>query len=99
MAENVAQLGDLPVMTPEQDAYWYFRLNGCLTITNFVLHPDLINPGEKLTQRTDADILAVRFPHRQELLTSEHPMVDARVFDGQAKIDIVIAEVKSSLCR
>jgi len=25
---------------PENFAYWYLRLNGFLTITNFVVHPD-----------------------------------------------------------
>jgi hypothetical protein len=24
----------------EKVAYWFFRLNGCLTIENFVVHPD-----------------------------------------------------------
>ena len=47
----------------ERLAYWYLRLNGCLTIQNFVVHPD---KGRE--QKTDVDILAVRFPHRAELL-------------------------------
>jgi hypothetical protein len=88
-----------PSLTPEQLAYWYFRINGCLTITNFVLHPDLIERGELPTQRTDADVLAVRFPYRQELLTSGRAMVDDRVFRHDKMVDLIIAEVKTGLCR
>jgi hypothetical protein len=43
-------------------AYWYFRLNGFLTMENFVLHPDRSG-----SQRTDADLYGVRFPCRKEL--------------------------------
>lgn len=56
------------VVTPEAVGYWFFRLNGCLTTTNFVLHPDRRGP-----QRTDADVPAERFPHRSELAdTDDH---------------------------
>ena len=34
----------------EDLAYWYFRLNGFLTIQNFVVHPN----------RTEIDIIAAR---------------------------------------
>ncbi len=81
-------------MNPETIAYWFFRLNGCATITNFVVHPD--QPG---SQRTDVDVLAVRFPYRGELLTSDDPMSDHRVFKSDGKIDIIFAEVKHSRCR
>lgn len=50
-------------MKPERVAYWYFRLNGFFQIENFILHP-----GSSGGQRTDADLIAVRFPFRQELL-------------------------------
>ena len=50
-------------LDPEKVAYWYFRLNGFLQIENFVVHPK--NRGGQLT---DADLLAVRFPHRAERL-------------------------------
>ena len=46
-------------MNPETIAYWFFRLNGCATITNFVVHPD-----RRGSQRTDVDVLAVRFPQQ-----------------------------------
>jgi hypothetical protein len=48
-------------MQLEEIAYWYFRLNGFLTIPSFVLYPVQRGP-----QRTDADLLGVRFPHRGE---------------------------------
>lgn len=50
-------------LNPEKVAYWYFRLNGFLQIENFVVHPE-----RRGGQRTDADLLAVRFPHRAERL-------------------------------
>lgn len=91
--------GQSPCREPDQLAYWFFRLNGCLTIVNFVVHPDLVRHNEPRSQRTDADILAVRFPHRRELLTSDDAMCDHQVFDSDSEIDLIIAEVKASECR
>lgn len=85
-------------ITTEKVAYWFFRLNGCLTIINFIVHPDLISPGEPRSQRTDVDILATRFPHRCELYTSGNPMKDHKVFLNVKKIDIILAEVKIGRC-
>jgi hypothetical protein len=77
----------------EQLGYWYLRLNGFLTIQNFIVHPDT---GSQ--QRTDADILGVRFPHRAELRPK--PMVDDEAFTQvKGKPFIIIAEVKSSKCK
>jgi hypothetical protein len=45
----------------ERLAYWYLRLNGFLTIENFIVHDEGGGP-----QRTDADLVAIRLPHRQE---------------------------------
>jgi hypothetical protein len=42
----------------EQLAYWYLRLNGFLPLTNFVLHHE-----HNYHRTSDADIIAVRFPH------------------------------------
>jgi hypothetical protein len=81
-------------INPEEIAYWFFRLNGCTTITNFVVHPD-----RRGSQRTDVDVLAVRFPYRAELLTSSEPMVDHSVFTTEQKTEIIFAEVKHGLCR
>lgn len=41
---------------------WFLRLNGFLTLPNFVLHPDRRRDG----QRTEVDVIGVRFPHRSE---------------------------------
>lgn len=74
----------------EQLAYWYLRLNGFLTIPNFIVHPE-----HGRNQATDVDILGVRFPFRSELRT----MVDHEVFTrGRDKSFIAFAEVKASLC-
>jgi hypothetical protein len=82
---------DVPQDRPERLAYWFCRLNGCATIENFVVHPD-----EGGSQRTDIDLLAVRFPHRQELLTSSRPMVDHSVFmQFPNRVQVVFVEVKS----
>ena len=80
------------ISTPERLAYWYFRLNGFLTTENFIVHPD-----SGRDQRTDADLLAVRFSHRRENL--ERPMKDdSRVAGCRTPINLVIAEVKTGLC-
>jgi len=76
----------------EKLAYWYFRLNGFLTIENFVVHPDW---GTQ--QCTDIDLLAARFPHRAELL--EVPMEDdKRLTLDPHRIRIILSEVKASSC-
>ena len=79
-------------ITAEQLAYWFLRLNGFLTIQNFIVHPNI---GSE--QRTDADILGVRYPYRAEL--SPNPMVDDELFTHvKEKAFIIIAEVKRGLC-
>jgi hypothetical protein len=50
-----------PMLNAERLAYWYLRLNGFMTIDNFVLH-DKSKKG--IAHRTDADIYGVRFPFR-----------------------------------
>ena len=79
----------------ENLAYWYFRLNGFLTIQNFVVHP---NSGSQ--QRTEIDIIAARFPYRIELPENENPMQDDdRLKFIPDKIRIVLAEVKTNKCK
>lgn len=79
-------------ISAEQLAYWYLRLNGFLTITNFVVHPDT---GRN--QETDVDILGVRFPFRAENL--QRPMKDEPLFAKvRDKTLIVFAEVKNGRC-
>lgn len=76
----------------ERLAYWYFRLNGFLTTENFVVHPE-----QGSDQRTDADLLCVRFLHRVE--NSPEIMVDdPRVADCALLTNIIIAEVKTGRC-
>lgn len=76
----------------ERLAYWYFRLNGFLTTENFIIHPDV---GRK--QRTDADLLAVRFKHRVENIVQ--PMRDdPGIADRDPIVNIIIAEVKTGPC-
>lgn len=78
-------------ISPEDLAYWYFRLNGFFTILNFIVHPD-----KGMGQRTDVDIFGVRFPYRSELLCD--PMVDSEEFLEISKPYIVIVEVKKDRC-
>lgn len=76
----------------EQLAYWYLRLNGFLTIQNFIVHPD-----KGVEQRTDADIIGVRFPYRAEL--QQVRMRDDELFAKvKDKPFVVIAEVKRNIC-
>jgi hypothetical protein len=81
-------------LDPERAAYWYFRLNGFLQIENFVVHP-----GRRGSQRTDADLLGVRFPNRREFLFDhDKPMQDdvATLRVAPDRIDMVIAEIKAN---
>lgn len=76
----------------EQLAYWYFRLNGCLTIPNFIVHPD-----HGRNQETDVDVIAVRFPHRRENLV--RPMKDDdKVCIDRNRIQIFLGEAKRGRC-
>lgn len=80
------------VSTPERLVYWYLRLNGFMLLENFVIHPDT---GDQ--QRTEADLLGVRFNHRRELLIN--PMKDEpRVSECSTFCNVVITEVKRSQC-
>lgn len=82
------------MFTHDSVAYWYFRLNGFFQFENFVVHPEKKRDG----QRTEADILGVRFPFRAERLIDEPRNVmkdDAEKLGlSQNKIEVVIAEVK-----
>ena len=84
-------------LDPEKVAYWYLRLNGFLQIENFYVHPT-----GRGGARTDADLLAVRFPHRAERLydAPDDIMEDDRctLSLSRDRIDVVIAEVKTGRC-
>jgi hypothetical protein len=76
----------------EQLGYWFLRLNGFLTTVNFVVHPEV---GRD--QRTDVDILGVRFPWRREGI--EDSMEDSPTFTGVLDRPLfVISEAKTGLC-
>lgn len=82
----------------EEIAYWYLRLNGFLPLTNFVLHRQ---PGQHST--SDADLIAVRFPHVSEQIGGQPDDWDERF--KQWGVDLVgktiglIVEVKSGVWR
>ncbi len=84
-------------LSPERVAYWYLRLNGFLQIENFVVHPP--HHGG---QRTDADIIGVRFPHRAERLIDDPDDLMQDDLDrlrlSPDRIDIVISEIKTGRC-
>lgn len=83
--------GPVPFLDPEKVAYWYFRLNGFLQIENFVVHPE-----RRGSQRTDADLLGVRFRHRAEFLFDHRiPMIDDKYLSLTRRLDdVAIVEVK-----
>ncbi|ADL42223.1 hypothetical protein COB47_0916 [Caldicellulosiruptor obsidiansis OB47] len=67
--------------------YWFFRLNGCFTIQNFIVHSE-----RNAVQETEVDLLAVRFPDRKELDMRDHP-----IFSNQ-KVQLFIVEGKLNKC-
>lgn len=92
---RVPARADLQRLDPEKVAYWYFRLNGFLQIENFVVHPE-----RRGGQRTDADLLAVRFPFRAERFFDDPNDIMAddvqRLALSGDLIDIIIVEVKTN---
>jgi hypothetical protein len=80
----------------ESLAYWYLRLNGFFTIQGFVVHP---YTGSN--QKTDIDVFGVRFPFRQELVSTygQTPMEDDSLF-SRIKIPLVVlVEVALRKCK
>jgi hypothetical protein len=78
-------LGVCPTFDHEHIAHWYLRLNGCLSLQNFVIHPN--RRGSALTE---VDILAVRFPHSREFSTA----YDDAYFRSLERPLLVLAESK-----
>lgn len=93
MTEKPRPNGRDYTLRAEDLAYWFFRLNGCLNLVNFLVHHEL-----RGREGTEVDVLAVRFPHRRELALSGTPMRDHVVFDSDRRIDVIIAEVKKGQC-
>jgi hypothetical protein len=79
----------------EELAYWYLRLNGFFLVDNFVIHRE----GAQIQYRSDADLIAVRFPHVKEAVGGMPIDFDNKVlfkaFDP-SKIIGLIVEVKST---
>jgi hypothetical protein len=80
----------------EKVAYWFFRLNGCLTMENFIVHADFADGVPNV--RTEADIIGVRFPERLEDLTK--PMKDHQklMVEGHRPL-LFFAEVTLNQCK
>jgi len=77
---------------PERLAYWYLRLNGFLLLEDFIIHPDV---GRD--QRTDIDLLGVRFFHRAE--NCIRPMQDdPKITECNKLCNVIITEVKRGQC-
>jgi hypothetical protein len=76
-------------------ATWFLRLNGCLTMVNFVLHP----PTRRGGARGEFDILGVRFPHRREMYAPGAEIEDHPWLHSDGRIDLLIAETTLSSCK
>jgi hypothetical protein len=82
-----------PNRSAERLAYWYFRLNGFLTIENFLVHP---NSGPNPV--SEIDVIGVRLPHRRE--NSERPMADELKIEGDCNLaDVVLVDACVSYCK
>ena len=83
------------VFSCERIAYWFFRLNGFLTLTNFLVHHE-----KRGREGTEIDVLGVRFPYRNELALSGRSMEDHEIFnEREKKIDIIIADATTGDCK
>ncbi len=80
----------------EQVARWYFRLNGFLSIPGFVVHPDVV----RLNPMTEADLIAVRFPHSREVIAGRPMQDDERLLSlaRNQQTLFLLVEVKTDLC-
>ncbi len=78
----------------EKVAYWYLRLNGFFQMENFIVHPKTRD-----SQRTDADLIGVRFPYRAEHRYDNPERVMQDDVDclglSQDTVEVVIVEVKA----
>jgi hypothetical protein len=86
----------MPRGRTEELVEWYLRLNGYFIIPNYILHP-LMPCG---SQRTEIDLLGVRFPYQSEVVCNSEgkrlPMEnDAKLIDNQF-VDCLIVSVKGA---
>jgi hypothetical protein len=80
----------------ERLAFWFLRLNGFLTIPNFIVHPEGPRDDGAYPQQTDVDVLGVRFPFRAE--NRRRPMPDHEFFLAERRPMVVLSEVKTDVC-
>jgi hypothetical protein len=80
----------------EHVASWYFRLNGFLSIPGFVVHPNVV----RRNPMTEADLIAVRFPHSQEVIDGRLMTDDGRLLRlaTEEQVLFLLVEVKLDLC-
>ena len=86
----------MPRGRTEELVEWYLRLNGYFIIPNYILHP-LMPSG---SQRTEIDLLGVRFPYQSEVVCNSDgkrlPMEnDTKLIDNQF-VDCLIVSVKGA---
>jgi hypothetical protein len=80
-------------------AKWYLRFNGYFTVDNFIIHAGddttRISKG-KISSHTETDILAIRYKYSREISGKLYIANDPKIVNPiEAKIDFVIAEVKT----
>lgn len=71
-------------------ARWYLRFNGYLGVENFIVHES--RPG-RVTQHTEFDVVAVRFPYSKEVADFPFPQHE-KLEVSDTFIDFVVAEAK-----
>jgi hypothetical protein len=74
-------------LNAEDIAYWYLRLNGFLCLRNFLVHG-----GRRGDDRTEIDVVGVRFRHRREHLSK--PMLDDDWVELAARMIVVFCDAK-----
>jgi len=94
----------------EEVASWYFRLNGFLSLPGFVVHLDqdkaeVGNDGILRYQRTEADLIGVRFVESKEIINfygEKKSMEDhfslTSLCSATKQALFVLVEVKAGLC-
>jgi hypothetical protein len=75
-------------LNAEDIAYWYLRLNGFLCLRNFLVHGD-----RRGDDRTEIDVVGVRFQHRREHLSK--PMIDDKWVELASRTIVVFCDAKT----
>lgn len=76
-------------LNAEDIAYWYLRLNGFLCLRNFLVHGD-----RRGDDRTEIDLVGVRFRHRREHLNK--PMIDDRGIERAERTIVMFCDATST---